>query len=165
MNRFTTTWTVAGLAAFGAAAAAGAESPMPARDPMQPPPSVQAAARAAAPAATPIDPVDVTPRHVMLIDGRRYVIDHGRRLGVGDLLGEARIERIDDGAVWLREGGVLRQVSLFGGIVKRVVAESGAPASAPVARPAPRPALRPLSTTATSVATTASPVPPLTPNR
>jgi hypothetical protein len=106
---------------------------------------------------------------VMLIDGRRYVIDHGRRLGVGDLLGEARIERIDDGVVWLREGGVLRQVSLFGGIVKRAVAESesaaSGPASRPASPPASKPALRPASATATSVAANGSSVPPLTPNR
>ena len=61
-------------------------------------------------------------RHLLVVDGQRYLIDRGRRLGVGDTLGDARIERIDDGAVWLREDGAVHQVSLFGGIVKRPVA-------------------------------------------
>lgn len=99
------------------------------RDPTMPPVRAQAAQRiGAASAPRP----DATPRHVMTVNGQRLLIDQGRRLAVGDLLGAARIERIDDGAVWLREDGVLRQVSLFGGIVKRPVnATATAAASAP----------------------------------
>lgn len=95
-----------------------ADGVAPMRDPMRPPAAAQAPATDAAVAAAA---VEVTPRHLMLIDGRRYLIVAGRRLGVGDLLGTARIERIDDGSVWLREAGALRQVSLFGGIVKRAL--------------------------------------------
>ena len=106
--------------AAGAHAAQAGETAPPLRDPMQPPPALQAPLRSnssdGAPAA-----VQITPRHLMTIGGRRYLIDGGRRLGVGDMLGSARIERIDDGAVWLREAGELRQVSLFGGIVKRAL--------------------------------------------
>jgi hypothetical protein len=65
-------------------------------------------------------------RHLMVINGRRYIIEGGQRLGVGDRLGEARIERIDDGVVWLRDARGLRQVSLFGGIVKRPASETEA---------------------------------------
>ncbi len=108
------------LACAGVAPAYAADLPMPARDPMQAPASVQAAQRGAS-ASAPAR-ADMTPRHVMLIEGRRYLLDRGRRLSVGDWLGTARIERIDDGAVWLREDGAVHQVSLFGGIVKRPVA-------------------------------------------
>lgn len=96
----------------------GADAGAPMRDPMRPPAATQATATDPAGAAAA---VEVTPRHLMVIDGRRYLIVAGRRLGVGDMLGTARIERLDDGSVWLREAGVLRQVSLFGGTVKRAM--------------------------------------------
>ncbi len=124
--------TVAAMAAAGAAPAE--------RDPMLPPPGLQATARSAdASAAAPM--TEVTPRHMMVIDGQRYLIVGGRRLAVGDALGSARIERLDDSSVWLREGGALRQVSLFGGIVKRPVpamAAASAPSVSREARKAPR---------------------------
>lgn len=105
-------------AAVGAMAAAGAAPAE--RDPTLPPPGLQATARSAdANGAAPM--TEVTPRHMMVIDGQRFLIVGGRRLAVGDALGNARIERLDDSSVWLREGGALRQVSLFGGIVKRPV--------------------------------------------
>ncbi len=68
----------------------------------------------------------------MVIDGRRYLIVGGRRHAVGDTLGNARIEGLDDSSVWLREGGLLRQVSLFRGVAKRAV-PAAASASAPPA--------------------------------
>jgi hypothetical protein len=112
-----------------AAAAQAAEIASPMRDPMQPPSAVPASPRAVDSVAPT---TEITPRHLMVVDGRRYLIAGGRRLGVGDLLGGARIERIDDGAVWLRDGGALRQLSLFGGVAKRVQgAEEAASSSAP----------------------------------
>jgi len=130
-----------GWSAAGALKAA--DVPWPARDPMQPPPHVQAAAPATNPGAVPVTRTDAIPRHVMVIEGRRYVVERGRRLSVGDMLGDARIERIDDGAVWLREDGVVQQVSLFGGIVKRIVPASDAAASRPAAALPPHPKTSP----------------------
>ena len=59
----------------------------------------------------------------MVIDGVRYVIDNGRRRAVGDLLGGARIERIEDSAVVVRNGKQLQRLPLFAGVVKRPVSE------------------------------------------
>jgi hypothetical protein len=110
----------------------GADTAGPMRDPMRPPSAVQAPVSEPAAAAAA---VEITPRHLMVVDGRRYLIVAGRRLGIGDMLGTARIERLDDGSVWLREAGVLRQVSLFGGIVKRATPPPDAASRPEGARP------------------------------
>jgi hypothetical protein len=98
-----------------------AESPRGLRDPMQPP----AVARAAAPAsADTAAPVAVTARHLLVVDGRRYVVDGNRRRGVGDLLGDARIERIEDAAVVVRTATGTQRLPLFGGVVKQAALDS-----------------------------------------
>jgi hypothetical protein len=67
----------------------------------------------------------------MVLGGRSYLVVGGRRLGIGDKFGEARIERFDDGAVWIKEAGVTRRISLYEGVVKRRAAPvSPAPAGA-----------------------------------
>ena len=91
------------------------------RDPMQPP----AAARPPAPApSAPLAGQAAAdgawrPRYLIASDGKRWLVQNGRRHGVGDALGAARIERIDDDAVWLREAGRLTRVPLFGGVAKK----------------------------------------------
>lgn len=124
------------------AASAGAQEGQ--RDPMQPPPVLRPAAAVGGSATA--EAVPVVARHLMVIDGVRYVIDNGRRRGVGDLLGGARIERIEDSAIVVRNGKQLQRLPLFAGVVKRPVAEplpgssntlSTAPAGTPTgARPA-----------------------------
>ena len=126
-GRLRASWGLAALWLSGACH--GADAPGSMRDPMRPPAAMQAPVSEPAGAAAS---VEVTPRHLMVIDGRRYLIVAGRRLGVGDRLGTARIERLDDGSVWLREAGVLRHVSLIGGIVKRAT-----PPPAPIANSFP----------------------------
>jgi len=91
------------------------------RDPMQLPPSLRPAA--APGGSAPAEAAPVVARHLMVIDGVRYVIDNGRRRGVGDLLGGARIERIEDSAIVVRNGRQLQRLPLFAGVVKRPVAE------------------------------------------
>jgi hypothetical protein len=108
------------LLAVAFAAAAPAQ---PLRDPMQPPPGFAAPAvagpaaprPAAAPEAAPLPAV----RHLIVADGQRWVVDGGRRRGVGDRLGDARIERIEDTAVVVRQGGTLQRLPLFAGVVKQ----------------------------------------------
>lgn len=94
------------------------------RDPTQAP----AAARPAALPASGAGPAgsSTEPRHIMVLNGRPYLIVAGRRLGVGDALGEARITRIGDGAVWLKEGGLTRRLSLYAGVEKRPAGTEGA---------------------------------------
>lgn len=100
------------VAAFVATlAAAGAGSAAP-RDPFQPPPGQRPAPGAAyaAPAAPPMPVV----RHLVTVDGRRWVLDRGRRLGVGDRLGGMRIECIHDDGATVRDGaGRLQHLALF----------------------------------------------------
>lgn len=113
--------TATGLWALLVLASASAqETP---RDPMQPPPSLRPAAAPGGSATATAEPAPVVVRHLMVVDGVRYVIDGGRRRGVGDLLGGARIERIEDSAVVVRNGKQLQRVPLFAGVVKRLVAE------------------------------------------
>ena len=100
------------------ASAAAQDAP---RDPMQPPPALRPAA--APGGSAPAQAAPVVARHLMVIDGVRYVIDNGRRRGVGDLLGSARIERIEDSAIVVRNGRQLQRLPLFAGVVKRPVAE------------------------------------------
>jgi hypothetical protein len=108
------------------------------RDPMRPP-------TAALPPPPPANPADAAasgatsllPRHLMGVDGRRYVMVGTRKLGVGDLLGTARIERIEDAAVIVREGGTLQRLPLYASATSQ-------PASSPTSKPAPG-AARPAS--------------------
>lgn len=97
------------------------------RDPTEAPAAAQAAmaassagssAGAAESGSTP------APRHIVVSNGRSYLVERGRRFGVGDTLGQARIERIDSDAVWLREGGSTRRVPLYAGVTKRPAVET-----------------------------------------
>ena len=96
------------------------------RDPLQPP----AAPRAASAPEAAADAGMSAPRQILVVDGRRYVVEGTRLRGVGDKLGDARIERIGDDAVWLRRAGGVQRVPLFAGITRRPAAPEAA-ASAP----------------------------------
>jgi len=50
---------------------------------------------------------------VLFVDGRPHVVVGTRLYGEGQMLGAARIERITETEVWLREGKVLRKVSNY----------------------------------------------------
>jgi hypothetical protein len=103
----------------------------PTRDPMVPPAAAQASAARPLPDVAPVAPAAL--RQILVVDGRRYVIEGVRRRGVGELLGGARIERIDDDAVWLRQAGSLQRVPLFGSVTKKAALESAPPALAALA--------------------------------
>ncbi|CAM3835212.1 hypothetical protein [Roseateles saccharophilus] len=95
----------------------------PARDPMAWPPALRgavAAAQAASAASAPGgEAPDNSIRQVVFSSGRGYVVVRGRRYGVGEQLDGARIERVTEQAVWLRESGQLRREPLYGGVEKR----------------------------------------------
>jgi hypothetical protein len=114
-----------GLPALAAASLLLAWAPVPAqalRDPTRPPEVTGGpAAPGGAPGARP------GPRQLLVVDGRRYVVDGSRLRGVGDMLGAARIEHIEDAAVVVRDAGGTRRLPLHAGVVKR---------PAPQARPA-----------------------------
>jgi hypothetical protein len=112
-------------------AAQAADPPRALRDPMQPPPLARPAAPATADTGVAAPPV--TPRHLLLVDGRRYLVDGNRRRGVGDTLGDARIERIEDAAVVVRGPTGLQRLPLFGGVHKQAAPDT--PAAPRSARP------------------------------
>ncbi len=88
------------------------------RDPTAWPEALRSAMAASAPASgATADRVGI--RQVVFSDGRGYVVQRGRRYAVGEQLDGARIERITEQAVWLREGGQLRREPLYAGVEKR----------------------------------------------
>lgn len=106
-----------------APALALAQNRVLARDPMQAPAAAAAAAaqpRGSAPA--PAEPPAVSVRQLLVVDGQRYVVHGGRRRAVGDWLGDARIESIEDSAVVVRRGGQRQRLPLFAGVTKTPVA-------------------------------------------
>ena len=116
------------LAMVTTALPAGAQNAPALRDPMVPPLAI--ARPATSPGSLELSPEPPpTPQQLLTVDGRRYVVDGRRRLGVGDALGSTRIERITDSAVWVREGNTVTRLPFYGGVVKRTVVN--APPSAP----------------------------------
>jgi hypothetical protein len=65
-----------------------------------------------------------SPLSLLIVDGVPHVVVGTRLYAQGQKLGEARIERITETEVWLREGGELRKVSTFSGVQRRAVAPS-----------------------------------------
>ena len=118
------------------AAALGCAAGAAARDPMSPPPEAQPPAPRAS--AADGSPVVATARHILIVDGKRYVVDAGRRRAVGDLLGGARIERIEENAVVVREAGALHRLPLYAGVIKRPSIDGLPIKSASPAASAPR---------------------------
>jgi hypothetical protein len=128
------------LVLLGAAAEVAAQPDAPARDPTVPPlAAASSAASLSSRAAQPSGPASAL-HHLMVVDGRRFVIDGERRLGVGDPLVGGHIERIDETAVWVRDARSLRQLSLYTGVLRRPVATNDSAAASPTAASAPRPA-------------------------
>ncbi len=116
---------------LAAAASSAALAQDTARDPTLLPPALRsalAAAQAASSPASAAEPAREGIRHVVFTNGRAYVVQRGRRYGVGEQLDGARIERISEQAVWLREAGQVRREPLYGGVEKRP------PAPPPAAR-------------------------------
>jgi hypothetical protein len=143
------------LACSAAMANADAAGRPPARDPMLAPAEARPAAAAAATPASAAAPAPA--RHLMVIDGRRYVVWGGRKRGVGDLLGDARIERIEDTAVVVRQDGALRRLPLYGDVQRRPAPESAAPLALPAGANAIQRPIRPSDAGALSLARPESP--------
>lgn len=91
------------------------------RDPTAWPPALRAAMPAPqAGAASGPETTAVAIQQVVFAGGKGYVVQRGRRYGVGELLDGARIERITEQAVWLREAsGQVRREPLYGSVEKR----------------------------------------------
>jgi hypothetical protein len=133
MNRVTPRLLIPACAAWVVGSALALEPAESERDPTQWPAALrqaQMAATAASAASANEAELPGAPRHVVFANGRAFVVAQGRRLGVGDLLDGARIQRIDDKAVWLLQAGRSRREPLYGGVEKRDPPAAGKPASA-----------------------------------
>jgi len=75
-------------------------------------------------------PSDLAPLSVIVVDGRPHVIMGTRLYAPGQKLGQARIERITETEVWLRDGAVVRKVSRYPGVERRSAPSSGEPGCA-----------------------------------
>lgn len=68
-----------------------------------------------------------TPMSVLVVDGKPHVMVGTRLYAKGQKIGQARIERITETEIWLREDGQLRKVSQFTGVVRRKSNEPAQP--------------------------------------
>ena len=93
------------------------------RDPTVPPPLVGPSGlnEAGQPAAVQPGVVAVIVRH-----GVPHLLVGTRLYAQGQKVGLARIERITETEVWLREAGALRKVHVFGGIERRAAVATDA---------------------------------------
>ncbi|MBT9488704.1 MAG: hypothetical protein IV093_14435 [Rubrivivax sp.] len=121
-------WAMLTLATAGS----GVTPASAARDPLQPPAALRSS-RPAADGSVPAPAADPVIRHLVTVDGQRYVLDGARRYGMGDRLGTLRIDCIHDHGVTVRDAaGQARELPLYGRVDIR-------PAGASAPRPAPRP--------------------------
>lgn len=101
------------------------------------------------PTLAPVQAGEVTPANpgtdlpassgvsVIVVNGTPHVIIGTRLYAQGEKWGQARIERITETEIWLREGGKLRKLPRFSGIVRRGVSSADVqPACASAARKA-----------------------------
>lgn len=97
------------------------------RDPTTPPPEASALPGSAAGAA-PAPGMAVVVR-----DGKPHLVVGTRLVPVGQKVGNAKLERITETEVWLREGKQLNKLPRFSGI-QRSVAKPVVPCAAPSAK-------------------------------
>lgn len=95
------------------------------RDPTQPPVTETSAAPGTVSAAPSVQPGGMA---IVVRQGVPYLVVGTRLYARGQKVGQARIERISETEVWLREAGMVRKVQVFGGI-QRQASKPGAAAS------------------------------------
>ena len=112
--RFTAVWA-RGLVALTLCGWMAGVAAQPLRDPTVPP-----ASASSAPAAAGREPLSGGgPMAVIVREGRPFLVVGTRLYGQGQMLGGARIERILETEVWLREGKTVRKQAIFSGIERR----------------------------------------------
>lgn len=88
------------------------------RDPTVPPAEAGLANAAVSTVSANQEPGSMS---VIVREGRPYLVAGTRLYAQGQKLGAARIDRISETEIWLREGGVLRKVPVFAGIQRHTV--------------------------------------------
>ncbi len=74
---------------------------------------------------------------IVVRDGTFFVVQGTRLLAQGQKLGEARIERISETEIWLRQRGVLSKRQLFAGITRRSIPSEGVSGGLQISRSSP----------------------------
>lgn len=103
------------------------------RDPTVPPAAATPALPGDVSRLAVVDPGAVA---VLVRDGVPYLVVGTRLYAEGQRLGQAKIERIKETEVWMREDGMVRKIAVFGGIQRQVHAPSLAGEQS--ARPVPK---------------------------
>lgn len=71
-------------------------------------------------------PKDTSPSWaVLVIDGQPHLVVGTKLYREGQQMGKARIERITETEIWLRQGGTVRKNAIFRGVVRRDVPAAG----------------------------------------
>lgn len=97
------------------------------RDPTQEPASARAPGDGVATAKTSGLAVHSGSIAVLVRDGTPYLMWGTRLFATGQSLGAARIERITEAEVWLREAGILNKIKVFQGVERRPAAPTSKP--------------------------------------
>lgn len=111
-------WRMGGIIGISLFCSFGRADAQGLRDPTLPPAEAGLAGTALSGQSLNIEPGAMT---IIVRNGRPYLVVGTRLYAQGQKLGQARIERISETEVWLREGGVLRKVPRFPGIQRRTV--------------------------------------------
>ena len=107
------------LVTLGALLMSGLLHAQDSRDPTLPPAAVDQAEGAAV--AVHRSWVDGNPLSLIVRDGRSYLVVGTRLYAAGQKIGQIRIERISESEVCLRDGAVLRRVSLHSGVERQLL--------------------------------------------
>ena len=109
------------------------------RDPTQPPVVAGQSAGTSTPSMSA--ELEKSGYSIIVRDGKPFLAVGTRLYAQGQMLGSAKVERISETEVWLREGRELKKIARFEGIQRRDVTLGAAAPSTCVAS-APRPAGR-----------------------
>ena len=90
------------------------------RDPTLPPPGAVSSANGSEVAPTSDLPWGDEGVALVRRGGKHYVVSGTRLYGVGQKIGDYKIERISETQIWLRKGSELRKLPLFAGIERKV---------------------------------------------
>lgn len=129
---------VRGAALLAVVAAVATAHAQEVRDPTLPPGEPGTVAGGAA------VPAPAAGNTVIVRNGKPYLVVGTRLVGVGHMVGQARLERITETEIWLRENGAVQKLPRFAGIQRRasvatacgVAAPQPVPATAAPSRPA-----------------------------
>lgn len=122
MKRMTLIALMLAASGYGAASCAQAL-----RDPTVAPAAARAAADASAPVKANPLAIDTGKVAVLVRNGAPYLVLGTRLYGAGQQVGAARIERITESEIWLREAGKISKIKVYQGVERRPAVPAKSP--------------------------------------